>query len=263
MTKSKLKWYWKNYATQVIRLDQFALASMGLIQSQTVLKIANYKIICAPHQISMQKSLLFVVLNKDEIPFFNQYKEKLAALKLTFQKNLKTIPLKFFVWVMIKQISPIKGKENMCLIEVNYKNCPESLISIIGQHISTLQILEKFYHRYKGKEIPVDRHSSRVLQYNNYIECFIGNRKVEAKLTSIAVNGLNILLPGNDPLLHIGFDFKSKLYFRPQRFLVNGKIGKMEKRADGYIKIVYLIPYIPVLVDIIRKYFSRIKADSE
>jgi hypothetical protein len=263
MTKSKLKWYWKNYATQVIRLDQFALASMGLIQSQTVLKIANYMIVCAPHQISMQKSLLFVVLNKNEIPFFNQYKEKLAALKLTFQKTLKSIPLKFFVWVIIKQISPIKGKENMCLIEVVYKNCPEDLISIIGQYISILQVLEKFYHRYKGREIPVDRHSSRVLQYNNYIECFIGNRKVEAKLISLAVNGMNIILPGNDPLLQVDYEFKSKLYFRPHRFLVKGKIGKIEKRADGYIKITYLLPYVPVLVDIIRQYFTRVQSQPE
>ena len=83
-----LWWFWKNYSTRVIRLDQFALAKMGLVQSHTILKIENYMIVCAPYQMSMRKALLFVVLSKEEIPFFTKYVEKLAALKLTFQKSL-------------------------------------------------------------------------------------------------------------------------------------------------------------------------------
>ena len=72
MVKSKLKWYWKNYSTKLIRLHQFALNKMGLLQSRTVLKIENYIIICAPYQMSMKKAFLFVVLNKTEIPIFKK-----------------------------------------------------------------------------------------------------------------------------------------------------------------------------------------------
>ncbi|MBN2441547.1 MAG: hypothetical protein JXJ04_09370 [Spirochaetales bacterium] len=263
MTKSKLTWFWKNYSIKMIRLDQFALASMGLIQSQTILKIENYMIVCAPYQLSMRKAVLFVVLNKEEIPFFTRYIGKLAALKLTFQKSLKGIPLKFFVWVTIKQIAPIKGKENMCLIEVDYKNCPESLIAVIGEHITTLQTLDKFYRLYKDKLIPIDHNTSQILKYNNYLECFIGNRKIEAKLLSIAVNLLHILLPGSDPQIKEGFEFKLKLYFKPYRFFVKGKIDKIDKTMNGYLKLIISIQYVPEITDIINSYFSRSQTTPE
>ena len=210
----------------------------------------------------MRKALLFVVLNKEEIPFFARYIEKLAALKLTFQKSLKGIPLKFFVWVTIKKITPIRGKENMCLIEVDYKNCPESLISIIGQFIKTTQTLEKYYNHYKDKSIYLDRNTSRILKYNNYFECYIGNRKIEGKLLSISVNSLNILIPGIDPLIKEGYEFKSKLYFKPYRFFVNGRVEKAEKSMDGFLKVTYAVQYVPELVDIIQNYFSRLQTQA-
>jgi hypothetical protein len=257
MVKRKIKQYWNKYSSQSIRLDQFALAKMGLLQSRTILKIDNYMIVCAPYQISMRKAYLFVVLNKNEIPFFTQYKNKLAALKLTFQKSLQNIPVKFFVWVTMKGISPIKGKENMCLIEVDYKSCPESLIDIIGEFAATLELFIQYYSRLKDRSIRIDRETSKSLQYNNYLECFIGNRKIVAKLASLSVNSLRIVFPGNDPLLQPGYEFKSKLYFKPYRFFVKGKITDAEKSAEGYVKITCEIAYVPELVDIIRDYFVR------
>jgi hypothetical protein len=263
MVQSKIKQYWKEYSTKTIRLDQFAVAKMGLVQSQTILKIENYMIVCAPYQISMRKAFLFVVLNKDEIPFFNNYINKLAALKLTFQRKLKGIPLKFFVWVTMKGISPIKGKENMCLIEVEYKSCPESLINIIGEFATTLETFEHYYSILQNKTISIDRYTSKTLHYNNYLECFINNRKIVANLTLLSVNFLHIVFPGNDPLLHQGLEFKSKLYFKSYRFFVKGKITKTEKTADGFLKITYSIEYVPELVDIIREYFSQQETESE
>lgn len=262
MVKSKIKQYWNKYASKIIRLDQFALVKMGLVQSQTILKIENYMIVCAPYQISMRKAFLFVVLNRNEIPFFSKYIDKLAALKLTFQKSLKGIPLKFFVWVMIKGISPIKGKENMCLIEVEYKSCPESLINIIGEFVTTLKMLEHNYLHLKDKEIYIDKNTSRSLQYNNFIECFVGNRKIVAKLLSLSVNCLHIEFPGTDPLLKPGFEFKSKLYFRPYRFYVKGTIVKAEKTMEGFLKVTYDIQYVPELVDIIQDYFSHLQTQA-
>ncbi|MBN2534980.1 MAG: hypothetical protein JXB88_19010 [Spirochaetales bacterium] len=257
MIKSKIRQYWNQYSTRVIHLDQFALAKMGLVQSRTILKIDNYMIICAPYQISMRKAFLFSVLNRDEIPFFYNYINKLASLKLTFQKTLKGIPVKFFVWVMMKGISPIKGKENMCLIEVDYKSCPESLINIIGEFITVQKAFEDYYEQLKDKQIYINRNTSRALKYNNFIECFIGNRKIEAKLLSLSVACLHIEFPGTDPLLIEGFEFKSKLYFQSYRFYVKGKIEKTEKTMEGFLKVTYAIQYIPELVDIIQDYFSN------
>jgi len=263
MIDSKLKLYWKDYSAKLLRLDNFALAKMGLIQSRTILKIENYLIVCAPYQISMKKAFLFVVLNKEEIPFFKKYLEKLAALKLTFQKSLNGIPLKFFVWVIIKGISSVKGKENMCLIEVVYKNCPESLINIIGQFFELYRTLWEDFLKRKGKKIYINRESSMGLNYNNFMECFIGNRVIEVKLLSLSVNCLIMEVPGSDPLLKEGYEFKSKLYFKSYRFFVKGRAEKITLSMNGFLKVTYNIQFVPELVEIIRAYYTSLEKQEE
>lgn len=257
MVKSRLKSYWKEYSSNIVRLDQFTIQKMGLLQSQTVLKIDNYIIICAPYQVSMKKAFLFAVLNKRELPFFLKYISKLASLKFTFQKDLKGIPLKFFVWVIINRIQPIKGKENMCLIEVSYKSYPESLIDIIGGFLVFQKDLLKRYEKLKDRHVFVNNETSRILKFNNYIECHLGERTVEAKLISLSVNSLTLSIPGIDPNLKEGYEFVSKLYFRTYRFNVKGKIGTIEKNVGGFLKVTYTIGYVPELTEILREYFEN------
>jgi hypothetical protein len=256
MEKNKLKWYWKEYSSNIVRLDQFAIQKTGLVQSQTVLKIDNYMIICAPYQISMKKAFLFVILNNRELPFFARYINKLASLKYTFQKELKGIPLKFFVWVIINRISPLKGKENMCLIEVSYKSYPEALINVIGEFLTFQKTLRQHFYKLKDKHVVVNNETSRILKFNDYIECYIGERTVEAKLISLSVNRLILSIPGIDPNLKAGYEFISKLYFRTYRFKVKGKIDTIEKKVGGFIKATYDIGYVPELTDILYEYFE-------
>ncbi|MBN1696937.1 MAG: hypothetical protein JW881_05450 [Spirochaetales bacterium] len=257
MVKSKIKSYWKEYSSNIVRLDRFAIQKMGLLQSQTLLKIENYIIICAPYQVSMKKALLFAVLNERELPFFTQYLSKLAALKFTFQKDLKGIPLKFFVWAIIDRIEPIKGKENMCLIEVSYKSYPEALITIIGEFLAFKANLRKQYEKLKDRHVFVNNDTSRLLKFNNYIECHIGKRTVEAKLISLSVNNLTLSIPGVDPNLKEGYGFVSKLYFQTYRFNVKGTIGSIEKNVGGFLKIIYEIEYVPELTEILWEYFEN------
>ena len=257
MIKSKLKWYWKNYSAKLLRIDNFAISKMGIIQSQTVLKIDNYMIICAPYKISMRKAYLFVVLNRNEIPFFTEYINKLASLKYTFIKTLKSIPLKFFVWARINRIAPLKGKENMCMIDVTYKQCPDHLINIIGEYIETSNKLEEQFKVFKDKQVVVNHETSRMLKFNDYIECYFGARKIEAKLISLSVNKLVISVPGIDPNLTEGYEFNAKLYFQTYRFFVKGRAESVVKRMDGFVLVHYIIEYVPELVDILHNYFTK------
>ncbi|MBN2736646.1 MAG: hypothetical protein JXR70_06665 [Spirochaetales bacterium] len=254
MAKPKARQYLQRYGQEDIRLDAFAIKKMGLQQSETTLKIDNFIIICAPFQVSMSKAVLFVILRKEELPFFQHYTLKLAVLKFTFQK--KNIPLKFFVYVKINKLIPLKGRQDMAMIDVSYKNCPEDLIITLGDYLSEMESIRQYYNKFKSKQILINNDNARKLRFNNYVECIIGERKIESRLLNMTVELLTLVVPGIDPNLKVGSEIGAKLYFQIYRFTVKGTVVKLASGSGGFVKLIMRIPFSPELADIVRDFFS-------
>ena len=70
---TRLQEYKEKYSEQTIRFNPYAVKKMGLQQSQTLLKLEDYMLICAPYQLSMDRVVLLVILSRDEINFFQQW----------------------------------------------------------------------------------------------------------------------------------------------------------------------------------------------
>jgi hypothetical protein len=257
MQNSIHKQYWDNYSDQMIRIDPFVTYKMGIVQAQTALKIDQYTLICAPFRISMKKAELFVVLSKEELPFFHHYTTKTASLKLAFQPVGVNFPLKFIVWVSINKLSAVQDKDNMVMIDISFKSYPEDLIELIGSFFTTRKILESYFPKLMNKQIPINKDTSRILKFNDFTECRIGNRTIEAKLVSIAVNKCILHLPGIEPNLAVGNEFITKFFFQRYRFAVKGKIGNLNKPDDGFLNVEFEYGYSPELTDIVSEYFIK------
>jgi hypothetical protein len=123
------------FASEIVRFNPYAVKKLGLLQSQTLLKIEDYMLICAPYQLSMAKIILLVILTPEEINFFQQFRSRLASLTIAFQKQPAKTPMNLLLRGSLERIGPVKGKTNVCLMEIVYKSCPAELVEIIGDYV--------------------------------------------------------------------------------------------------------------------------------
>ncbi len=144
------------------------------MQSQVFLKIEDYLLICAPFQLSMKRGIFLVVLSAQEITFFQQFQKKLCSINLTFQKTGSKKPLNLLLRGTLERIGPVKGKQNVCMMDAAIKACPNDLVEIIGDYITAFEGLKSQYENFSGKAIPVDEHAAKLMRFNNYVELVLG-----------------------------------------------------------------------------------------
>ncbi len=258
MSSTRVQEYFKTLSATLVRINPFTSVKTGLVAGQTILKIEDYTLICSPYQLSMKKAVLLLILSKEETHFFQQYRDSSCFLSFTFQKPGAQRPLMFDVKSEIVQLGPVKGKQNICMIEVSFTAYPPELIEILGDFILVYNSLRGYYSSFRGRDISIDKNSTQMLRYNNYMECYIKSRKIRVNLINLSVNRLILDLPANTPAISVGDNFSSKLYFQLYQFMVTGKVAALEKRAENFFRIQYDIGFAPELVEILDDYFYRI-----
>jgi len=257
MSVSRVQDYQQKYAGEIIRFNPYAVKKMGLLQSQTLLKLEDYMLICAPYQLSMGRVILLVILTPDEINFFQQFRAKLASLTIAFQKQPAKTPMNLLVRGNLERIGPVKGKTNVCLMEVNFKSCPNDLVEIIGDFVVSFAALKTQFDNFKGRTVDIDPNTARTLRFNSVVECQVGAQKVPARLASLAVNRLTLELPLSTQGLEVGQSLASKLYFQSYQFLVSGKIEESTVTDKQRRRVTCALEFTPELVEIMDDYFFR------
>ncbi len=258
MGKSRIQDYYEKYSEQMIRFNPYAVKKTGLVQAQTLVKIEDYMLICAPFQLSMKRAILLVILSKDEIAFFQQFQKKMCSINFTFQRTTNKNPINFFVRGILDRVGAVKGKQNVCMLDISYKNCPNDLIEIIGDYITSFESLKAQYESFKGKEVVVDEEAAKTMRFNNFVESQIGKYKVQTRLLVLSVDKLILGVPQSVPDLKEGTKFVSKLYFQIYQFIVSGKITNIDGPVKGYYKVTYEIDFSPEIVEILDDYFFRL-----
>ncbi len=258
MGKSRIQDYYARYSDQMIRFNPYAVKKTGLVQAQTLVKIEDYMLICAPFQLSMKRAILLVILSREETAFFQQFQKKMCSINFTFQRTTNKNPITFFVRGILDRIGAVKGKQNVCMLDISYKNCPNDLIEIIGDYITSYDSLKAQYESFKGREVVVDKEAAKLMRFNNFVESQIGKYKVQTKLLVLGVDKLVLGVPASVPDLKEGMKFVSKLYFQIYQFIVNGRVTKIEGPVSSYYKVTYEIEFSPELVEILDDYFFRL-----
>jgi len=257
MPNPRVQDYFRALSDTVVRLSPYALSKTGLVSAQTILKIENYMLICSPYELSMRKAVLLLILSRDETQFFQQYKSSACALNLNFRKAGAEQSRLFNVKSVLVQLGPVKGKQNICMIEVSFTAYPPELIEILGDFITGFNSLRGYYDTFQGREIAIDAESARELRFNNFVECYVGSKKVRASLVNLSVNRLALILPETAGEVAVGEVFPTKLYFQLYQFMVKGRVTATSQTQDG-LRVRYDIQFAPELVEILDDYFYRV-----
>ena len=258
MAKSRVQEYAGKFADQPIRFTPYALKKTGLVQSQVFLKIEDYVLICAPFQLSMRRGVFLVVLSSQEIAFFQQFHKKICSINVTFQRVGSKKPLTFLLRGSLERLGPVKGRQNVCMMDVAVKSCPNDLVEIIGEYLAGFVSLRALYESYKEKTIAVDEAAAKVMRFNNYVEVMLGTAKVRATLLNLSVRALRVRLSMALPGLEVGSACAAKMYFQIYQFAVGGKVtGMSPMDAAGQCIVEMDIEFSPELVEIVDDFSFR------
>ncbi|MEE8592415.1 MAG: PilZN3 domain-containing protein [Spirochaetia bacterium] len=254
---TRVQEYKEKYSDQTIRFNPYAVKKTGLQQAQTMLKLEDYMLICAPYQLSMDRVILLVILSRDEVSFFQQFQNKLTSVNMSFLESINKNPVNLFIRGTLTRLGPVKGRDNVSLFEVMYKSCPNDLIEIIGDFLLAYETLQGQFASYKDREVEMDKQAARTMRFNDYVESQIGDQKLQTKLLSVGVNKIALEIPGRLPAPAVGNIFPSKLYFQTYQFIVNGKVVAVDTLGSGSKKISMEVGFTPELVEIMDDYFFR------
>jgi hypothetical protein len=249
--------YKEKYAEQSIRFNPYAVKKMGLQQSQTMLKLEDYMLICAPYELSMNRVILLVILSRNEVSFFQQFQNKLTSVNMSFLRPTNKNPINLFLRGTLTRLGPVRGRDNVSLFEVVYKVCPNDLIELIGDYLLAYEALRAQFDNYKDREVEVTEKAARTMRFNDYVESQIGSQKVQTRLLSVGVNKLALEIPAGLQAPQAGQNLLSKLYFQTHQFMVNGRVTAVQASAGGGSKVSMEVEFTPELVEIMDDYFFR------
>lgn len=242
------------YESETAAINQFATAQMGLAAGQTALKVDQYVIACVPYRLSLKGATLVAVFSRDELVFFQRYNGALAGLTLIFQPSGSAQPLKIFARCTIKSLSPMKGKDSIGLIILEWKPCPPDLEAIVGDFFLLLDRLKVEYEDFRDKRIAMNAEVAKSMGFNNYATIRYEGQETKAALFALASNKLEFLVPIQAPTMEIGKEAQVKLFFRAYQFQVAATVAESAKLPNGAQKLAVTIGFSPELVDLIEHY---------
>lgn len=257
MSKTHAQDYLERFGEQVVRFNPYAIKKMGVLQSQTLLKLEDYMLICAPFQLSMKRAVLLVILSAEETTFFQQFQGKMVSLSFTFQRPGAKAPINLFLRGILERMGPVKGRNNICMMDMSFRSCPNDLMEIIGDYLLGFESLKNQFEAFKDRVIEINPENSKVLRFNNYVESQLGAKKVLSRLVSISVHRLVLDLPVPVAELPAGLKFPSRLYFQTYQFSVNGEVSGVQDRNGRTSRVQADIGFTPELVEIVDDYFFR------
>jgi hypothetical protein len=260
MQKQEVLSYEEQFKDTVISFSPFVLASTGVLQSQTALKVDTYNLACAPYQLSMGRAVLLGSFTKDEVAFFQRYKNALAGLTLTVQKATAREPEKVFCRCQIAAVGMMKGRDRVGLVVCDFKPIPPALAEILGEHLIRLERLRAEWNDNRGKAVQLSPESSKKLGFNNYAVMTAGTEQQKLALFSIAVDRVEFLMPLRSADVIPGTKVSFNLFFQKYRFNVGGTIQSATRLPSGVQRVVAVLDFSPELVDIMSSYFFAAKA---
>lgn len=247
--------YEEQFKDAVVSFSPYVLSSTGIVQSQTALKVDTYTLACAPYQLSMTRAVLLGSFTKDEIAFFQRYKNALAGLTLTVQPPNAREPEKVFCRCQIAAVGMMKGRDCVGLVVCDFKPIPPALAELLGGHLLRLERLKAEWSDFRGKSVQINPDSSKKLGFNNYAVMSAGAEPQKLALFSVGVDRLEFLMPLRSPDVAVGTKATFNLFFQKYRFNVGGSIQSATRLPSGVQKVVAKLEFSAELVDILSAYF--------
>jgi hypothetical protein len=245
----------ERYKGIVVSFSPFVLRSTGIIQSQTILKVDTYSLTCVPYQLSMSRVVLIGAFSKDEIVFFQRFKNSLAALTFAVQRPDAREQQKIFCRCQVSAIGFMKGRDQVGLVVCEFRPIPPALADLIVDHLNFMERLKCDWENLQNRIIQVTPDNSRKLGFNNYAVLNVGPDQHKLALFSIASNSVEFLMPLRSPDMITGYGVSLSLYFQRYRFAVQATIESARRLPSGVQRVRAGLSFSPELTDILSEFF--------
>ncbi len=248
--------YEEQYAQALVQWNAFAVQATGLAQGQTLLKVDTYNLACVPYQFTMRRAVLVGSFSKDEIAFFQRFKNSVAGLSLAFQRPDAREPMKVFCRCQVAGVGMMKDREGVALIVLDWKPIPPDLAEVLGEYLSLVDRLKVEFGDFRDRRVPITPASAKSLGFNNYAVMSSGGVQTKLALFALAANYLEFLVPMRSADLAPGTEAVFSLYFLSYRFAVQGRIESAERLPTGVQRVRASIGFSAELVHLLEGYFS-------
>jgi hypothetical protein len=244
------------FENKTIPCDPYAIAKLGV--DNCTVKIDKYMIQCAPYQFGFKKSLYVATLSNQEMIFFQKYVNGIVALSISFLPKKKTLkPVTFLIHCGLIALSPVKGRENTGLFELEHKKTPDDFVNLLGNFLDVQNRNKDLYEVYSSLHIKISAETAAVMGYNNQASIVEPNaepRRIQVyqisskRIEHLEAAGGSVIAPGSSVVY--------RLFFQKYRITVSGVVEKSEKLSNGLVKTDSSLAFSPQLVEILDDYHT-------
>jgi hypothetical protein len=249
----------EQYGDQSIACNQYALGKLRVDQANCSLKIEDYVISCAPFQLGFKRSIFLAYLSKQELAFFNRYINGLVGLSIAFASGRRNNEMiKFFIRCNLATVGQMKGRDNVGLFVVDYRNTPADLVVLLGAYLENQKRLHAQYEEYGNTAIKITADVAKLIGYNMYstiTEPTTGEKRIQ--VFSLSSKTIEHLEAAGSPVRNPGSPAAYQIYFKKFRISAAGTITEAVKLPQGIVKTSANLAFSPELVEIIDDYYLQ------
>ena len=264
IASSKVAQYITRFGEQSVACNQYALTKLGVDRSRCFLKIEDYMILCIPFQLGFKRALFLASLSKQELTFFQRYKNGLVGLSIAFLPpgSKSPEPIKFFIHSTLNAIEPIKGRDNIGLFALDYKSTPDQLAIMLGDFLDIQDRIKIQYEDYGKTPLKMTPEAAKVIGYNMYAT--ITEPNVDPKriqVFSLSTKTIEHLEAAGTTIRPPDTSVAYQLYFKKYRVSAAGTVVSSDTLPQGFIRTVSNLSFSPELVEIIDDYWYNTRAN--
>ncbi len=261
MVTNTISAYLQRFADERVICNQYALSKLGIDTTHCILKIDEYMLLCAPYVLGLKQAEFIASLSKQELVFFQRYRNGVVGLSLEFIEPRKAGPLKIFVRASLRSLVAMTNRDNVGIFTIDFRAAPENLVEILGDYLDGQQQLRSLYELYADNIIRVTPEIAQKMGYNQYamIQDSSGNKRFQ--LFTLSSREIQILEGAAAPARPAGTEVVIQLYFRKYRVRANGKILAVERLSNGIVKTRCQIAFNPEFTEILDDYWVSVNGE--
>jgi len=252
--------YLARFSEQSIPCNPYALTKLGIDRAHCSLKIEDYVILCAPFQLGFKKSIFMASLSAQELAFFQKYTNSTVGLSIAFNPYKKPEPVKFFIRSMLITIGKMKGRENVGLFVLEYKNSPDQMVDMMGSFLEHQERIKIQYDDYGKNNIRMTAETSKMMGYNMYATILNPNpqpRRIQ--IFNLSTKAVEHLEASSAPVRAYGTIVSYQFFFQKFRVSLTGTVQEASVLPQGMVRTKSSLGLCPELVEIIDDYWYNKK----
>ena len=185
------------------------------------------------------------------------------GLSLALNPNKRPEPVKFFLRCTLTTIGQMKGRENVGLFILDYKNTPDEMVSILGRFLETQERYKAQYEDFGKKQIRMTAETSKLLGFNMYATVS-GPTGEPRRIQIFNLNSKFIehMEAAGAPVLPVGTPVSYQLYFQKFRIGTTGTVNGAAALPQGIIRTIATLDFSPELVEILDEYWSQVNTNA-